>query len=252
MLQELLATRDQQLWFTRRGSTALSTPSAPQPLLQQTLGGYCRCTHYCWRRHTLVDCTLERHPSYTFNHRPITKYIASLVFSISLTDSLLFYASPPTTMYHTSGLPTLATRGSRAIPAPATDLDPRVHTFSSFLFSHNEKKLEKRVRHLTSRLKKKDAEIAELRALLDQSAPAPSLAESVDENAYPHHSKGVADQLIAELKAKQAERRAALSDLTNHQRLPSLNDEVTHHITPRTSLVAPAQLVILGSAVLCW
>jgi hypothetical protein len=138
-------------------------------------------------------------------------------------------------MYHTSGLPTLATRGLHTIPTPSTDLDPAVHTFSSYLFSHNEKKLNRTVRTLTSRLKKRDTEIATLRALLAQSTPAPSVVESVDENVHHEHNKGVTDQLIAELKKRQAERRV-LSEVTNHHRLPSLNDEVTHHI-PRHALL---------------
>ena len=94
-------------------------------------------------------------------------------------------------MYHSSGISSL---GRRAAAPNSTshnpdDLDPVIHTFSSFLFSRNEKALQKKVHTLTRRLQHKEAIISSLRALLithqtpstpiilhDSTASAPSIA----------------------------------------------------------------------------
>ena len=73
-------------------------------------------------------------------------------------------------MYLTSGISALTSR-SRAQPesVPAVpQLDPAVHTFSAYLFSHNEKKLSRKVRLMSTRLRRQDALITSLRTQLAQ------------------------------------------------------------------------------------
>ena len=103
-------------------------------------------------------------------------------------------------MYHTSGISTL---GSRALALASCDsVDPVVHTFSSFLFSRNEKALQKKVQTLAQRVQQKDAIIASLRALLAQHASSSADLAPCD-----------AAQSLEE--REQQRQRRSLSDITN-------------------------------------
>ena len=140
-------------------------------------------------------------------------------------------------MYHTSGISALA---NRACISATAELDPRVHTFSSFLFSHNERALQRKVKSLSSRIKQKDALIAQLRALIAASPPhsPPPVSENIaQEEAQPPQrpqpptlplQSTAFSRLLAELRERQAQtHRRVLSDVTNSLNpiLPS-DDEV--------------------------
>ena len=142
-------------------------------------------------------------------------------------------------MYHTSGVSTL---GRRALAECGSELDPTVHTFSSFLFSHNEKTLQRKLHSLTSTLQQREAHIATLQALLAQRPAHPPLSdELIQQEQQPHAHPPFYAEVVTELRARQAQRRS-LTDLTNMQCHIGLDDDVNPTTTSSPLPPSPTRL----------